>query len=141
MPEFSSTNSIVPPCAAETLGASPPSVPPGKTLTLILPPLLAATSSANLLAPISSGWPFGFCSASLKVLSCACAALPSSASAAAAASEHSIVERFIVVSWAWGGLLSVAAVSAGEPLGRHGHQLREEHHQEHHRELRAHERH
>ena len=67
MPEFRSTNSIVPPCSADTLAASPPSVPPGKTLTLSLPPLLAATSSENFVAPCSSGWPLGFCSASLKL--------------------------------------------------------------------------
>ncbi len=51
MPEFSSTNSMVPPCA-DTLGASPPGAPPGKMLTLSLPPLLAATISANFSAPV-----------------------------------------------------------------------------------------
>ena len=52
MPELSTTISIVPPCSADTLAASPPSVPPGKRLTFILPPLLAATSSANFSAPM-----------------------------------------------------------------------------------------
>jgi hypothetical protein len=36
MPEFSSTNSMVPPCAAETLGTSPPSVPPREDVDLDL---------------------------------------------------------------------------------------------------------
>ena len=51
MPELSDTIASVPPCSAETFGASPPSTPPGKSLTLILPPLLAATSSANFSMP------------------------------------------------------------------------------------------
>ena len=74
MPEFITTISSVPPCSAEMFGASPPSVPPGKRLTLILPPLFAFTISANFSMPITIGWPFGFWVANLIVrglMSCA----------------------------------------------------------------------
>ena len=41
--------SIVPPCIAEATCCSPPSVPPAKTLTFILPPLFCSTSVGELL--------------------------------------------------------------------------------------------
>ena len=97
MPAFSETISIVPPCSAETFWASPPSTPPGNMFTLILPPLLAATSSANFSMPITMGWPLGFCVANLtarSLMSCA-AARPQAASARAATAVLS-TNRFIV---------------------------------------------
>ena len=51
MPEFITTISSVPPCSAEMFGASPPSVPPGKRLTLILPPALGGHDLGELLHP------------------------------------------------------------------------------------------
>ena len=99
MPEFSTTISIVPPCSADTLGASPPSTPPGNRLIFILPPLLAVTISANFSIPITIGCPFGFWVANLKVRSWtwACAAAVAS-SAAAAANAKRRTKRVIVWS-------------------------------------------
>src|SRR6185369_8815793 len=77
MPELSTVISTVPACTAETVWASLPSTPPGNTLTLSFPPDLAATISANRSAPITAGWPFGFCRPTLNVrslTSCAAAA-------------------------------------------------------------------
>src|SRR5882672_5862736 len=128
MPELSETISSVPPCRAETFAWSPPSTPPGKRLTFILPPLFDATSSANFSMPMTSGWPFGFCVANLN--SCACAGAHASSAATIDSAANCL---FIVCS-------SEREMSAGEPSCRHGHQLREQHHQEHHRELGPHER-
>src|SRR2546423_12977085 len=126
MPELSDTISSVPPCSAETFAWSLPSTPPGNRLTFILPPLFAATISANFSMPVTMGWPFGFCVANLN--SCACAGAQASSAAALAINA---MKRFMVDS-------SVER-SAGEPARRHGNELREQHHQEHHGELRPHE--
>src|SRR5256885_5241836 len=118
MPEFSTTISSVPPCSAETLAWSPPSTPPGNRLILILPPLLAVTSSANFSIPITSGWPLGFCVANLS--SCACAG-----SHASSAARHAMnANRLFIIS-----------SSIRKPFGGHSDELREQHHQEHHHEL------
>ena len=68
MPEFMVTISSVPPCRAETLAWSLPSVPPGNRLTLSWPPDLASTKSLNFSMPMTNGWPLGFWVANLMVL-------------------------------------------------------------------------
>jgi hypothetical protein len=93
MPEFIEAISIVPPWMADTTAASPPSTPPGNRLTLILPPDLACTISANFSMPITSGWPLGFCVVNLMVFSCA-KATPKAEIATAAARVLSI-RRFM----------------------------------------------
>src|SRR5574343_914377 len=138
MPEFSCTNSMVPPCRADTLAASPPRVPPGKTLTLRRPSLLDATSSANLLAPISSGWPLGFCSANLKVRSWAWARPVASIRLAAPRAAHRARRAKRVMAslqCGWGR----EDRSVGEPACRDGHEGGEEDHEEHDGELGDHE--
>jgi hypothetical protein len=56
-PALSTIRSSVPPCNDETFAMSPPSVPPGKSRTSILPPLFCLTSSMNFSTP----WPCGCC--------------------------------------------------------------------------------
>src|SRR3954467_6307575 len=126
MPELSDTISSVPPCRPETFAWSLPSTPPGNRLTFILPPLFAATSSANFSMPTTIGWPLGFCVANLNSRACA----PAQASRKARLAIE-VTRRFIVDSWKW--------KSAGEPARRNGNERGKEDHQEHHRELGPHE--
>src|SRR3954465_3678496 len=126
MPGLGDTSASVPPGGPGTFAWSLPSTPPGNRLTFILPPLFAATSSANFSMPTTVGWPLGFCVANLN--SCACA--PAQAGTKARLAIE-VKRRFIVDSWKW--------KSAGEPARRNGNERREYHHQEHHRELCPHE--
>ena len=49
--------SSTPPCTALNCCCSPPTTPPPSSWTFILPPLRAATSSANFWVPSEIGWP------------------------------------------------------------------------------------
>src|SRR3990167_9230534 len=154
MPEFIEAISSVPPCRAETLAWSLPSWPLGNTLTLILPPDLAATISANFSMPWTMGWPAAFWLANLMTLSWA-AAMPTVARAAVA-TRVLINSRFM-------GCLQLFGLGRGgrKPLPWrvrfragggdggggargtapwHQHDLGEQDHQEHQRELGDHER-
>ncbi len=93
MPEFRMVISTVPPCTADTVCASPPSTPPGNRLTLILPPDLAVTISANFSAPVTRGWPLGFCRPTLRVRSLMSWAMAPPATARAAAARMVLMKR------------------------------------------------
>src|SRR3989344_3456056 len=146
MPALSTVISTVPPCRADTVCRSPPSVPPGKSLTAMRPPVLAATRSANFCAPWACGWSFWFWKANLMVRSWACAADSSDAATRAVASR--VLSSFMEMSpWVfrrgrngaerrgpgrrWG--------STTQPAQRHHDDGGEQHQQEHHGQLGQHE--
>lgn len=67
MPAFIVVISTVPPCSAERVCTSPPSVPPGKSLTVIFPSLLSFTIAANFSMPSAIGEPMAPAVANLTV--------------------------------------------------------------------------
>ena len=86
MPEFSTVISSVPPCSADTFAWSLPSAPPGKRFTLILPPDLAATSSANFSMPVDERMALGVLERELDASCVLRRRRPNAASASAASS-------------------------------------------------------
>src|SRR5262245_5466965 len=92
--------------------ASPPSVPPGKRLTLILPPLFVPTSSANFSMPATMGCPFGFWVANLTaraLMSCANTPAPPKAKATAAAVRAARRTRSVLMHVSWSDWFVVKA--------------------------------
>ena len=68
--------STVPPCIAAATCCSPPSVPFGKILTLILPTLFWPTTSTNFWAPRPCGWSIALTIGNLRLRSLMSAASP-----------------------------------------------------------------
>src|SRR5687768_10618313 len=118
---------------------SPPRVPPGNVLTLILPPLFSLRISANFWAPSPWGCSFAFWNANLMVRD-----LMSAAWAAPASSISPVTTNPVWISFK--PLLTIflrlnlVVASAGEPAGGHGDESREQDQQQQHDELGHHER-